>query len=46
MKPVVGKRDRMLVQIHPDEAKLLQEINWEMVLTLTQIAGDTEIKKE
>ena len=42
----MNKRDRVLVQIHPDEARLLQEINWEMVLTLKQITGDTEIKKE
>jgi hypothetical protein len=31
----------MLVQIHPDEAKLLQEINWEMVRELKQLAGDS-----
>jgi hypothetical protein len=37
---------RVLVQIHPDESRLLQEIDWDMVLTLKQIAGDTEIKKE
>jgi hypothetical protein len=42
----VNNRDRVLVQIRPDEAKLLQEINWEMVRELKQIAGDTEIKKE
>jgi hypothetical protein len=44
----VNKPDRVLVQIHPDESKprLLQEIDWEMTLTLKQIAGDTEIKKE
>jgi hypothetical protein len=42
----VNKRDRVLVQIHPDKAGLLQEIDWEIVLALKQIAGDTEIKKE
>jgi len=29
-----------------DEAGLFQEIVWEMVLELKQLAGDTEIKKE
>ncbi len=42
----MNKPDRVLVQIHPDESRLLQEIDWDMVLTLKQIAGDTEIKKE
>ncbi len=37
---------RVLVQIHPDESRLLQEIDWEIVLALKQIAGDTAIKKE
>jgi len=46
VKPDVGKRDRVLVQIHPDEARLLQEIDWEMAMALKQIAGVTEIKKE
>jgi hypothetical protein len=36
----------VLVQIHPDEAGLLQEIDWGIVLALKQVAGDTEIKKE
>ena len=46
MKSVVGKRDRVLVQIRPDEVRLLQQIDWEIVLALKQIADDTKIKKE
>jgi len=37
---------RVLVQIRPNKSRLVQEIAWDMVLTLKHMAGDTEIKKE